>query len=42
MYTKESSQETFKIQNNNFDVRFEKAHQDHMKYTHYRLEKRTR
>ena len=30
MYTKESSQRAFKIPNNNFDVRFEKAHQSHM------------
>ena len=29
MYTKESSQQTFKISNNNLDVRFEKAHQNH-------------
>ena len=29
MYTKESSQQTFKIPNNNFDVRFEKAYQNH-------------
>ena len=30
MYTKESSQQTFKIpNNNNFDVRFEKAYQNH-------------
>ena len=29
MYTEESSQQTFKIPNNNFDVRFEKVYQNH-------------
>ena len=28
MYTKETSQQTFKIPNNNFDVRFEKAYRN--------------
>ena len=29
MYTKESSQQTFRIPNNNLDVRFEQAYQNH-------------
>ena len=29
MYTKENSQQTFKIPNNNLDVRFEWAHKNH-------------
>ena len=29
MYTKDSSQQTFKISHNNFDVRFERAYQNH-------------
>ena len=29
MYTKGSSQKTFEIPNNNLDVKFEKAHQNH-------------
>ena len=29
MHTRKSSQQTFKIQNTNFDVGFERAHQNH-------------
>ena len=29
MYTQESSQQTFEIPNNNFDIKFEKAYQNH-------------
>ena len=29
MYNKESSQQTFKIPNNNLDVEFERAYQNH-------------
>ena len=29
MYAKKSSQETFKIPNNNFDVRFEKSYRNY-------------
>ena len=29
MYTKESSQQTFRIPNNNLDIRFEQAYQNH-------------
>ena len=29
MYTQESSQQTFEIPNNNLDVKFEKAYQNH-------------